>query len=262
MIGAITAGTLSAGATPIPTSPVVGYFTWLDAADTATITKSGSAVSQWTDKSANAFAFTQSTTAYKPDSGLDTQNGKNVLTMGVNDRLVSTAAASTWKFLHYNTGTVFVAFKQTVGGAAAAIMQNNGASSSGVGFYIWHQSPSRLDHTITFGSSGNNVSVNLTASSSLNTNFNYVTVIADPQNGTAANRSDIRIAQGSAIKNNTQTNSASSSNPTNTLSLGDYLEAAGLGINGTLGEVIIYDSILSSGDILLNQQYLSNKWGV
>jgi hypothetical protein len=262
MIGAITAGTLSGGVPPIPITPVAGYFTWLDAADTSTITKSGSAVSQWTDKSANAFAFTQATSAYKPDSGLDTQNGKNVLTWGVNDRLVNTAASSNWKFLHYDTGTIFVAFKQTVAGNSAGIMQTNGASSVQTGFYIFHQATSKIQHQVSFSSSGNTVVNNNTDNNAVDTNFTYLTILSDPRNATAANRSDIRVKQGSAIKNNTQTNAAANTNPTNTLSIGDYQDAGGIAINGTVGEIIIYNSILSAGDILLNQQYLANKWGV
>lgn len=243
-------------------SPVAGYFLWLDAADTTTITKSGSAVSLWNDKSANGFQFTQSTTAYKPDSGIDTQNGKNVLTWGVNDRLVNTSAATNWKFLNYNTGTIFVAFKQTVAANSAAIMQTNEASSVQTGFYIWHQATSKIQHQVSFSSPGNTVVNNNTANNAVDTNFTYLTIISDPQNATAANRSDIRVKQGSAIKNNTQTNSAANTDPTNTLTIGDYTNAGGVAINGTLGEIIIYNSILSAGDILLNQQYLANKWGV
>ncbi len=258
----IIAGTLSAGAPAVPSSPVAGYYVWLDAADTSTITQASGLVSQWTDKSANAFAFTQATTAYKPDTGVDTQNSKNVLSWDTNDRLLSTAAASTWKFLHYNTFTIFLAFKQTDAGAPGALMQTNGASSSGIGTYIWHQATSRLDHQVSKGTSGDVVVSNLTAGNSLNTSFTYLTIIGDPQNATAANRSDIRIKQGSAIKNNTQTFAAANSNPTNTLSIGDYIEGGGVALNGTLGEIIIYNSILSAGDILLNQEYLAAKWGV
>jgi hypothetical protein len=257
LLGIIASSKLSA-----LTPPVAGYTVWLDAADTSTITKSGSAVSQWTDKSANAFAFTQATAAYKPDSGLDTQNSKNVITWGANDRLVSTAAASTWKFLLYNTGTTFIAFKQTVAANSGGIMQTNGASSVQTGFNIWHQATSKLQHQVSFSSSGNTVVNNNTANNALDTNFTYLTIISDPQNGTAANRSDIRVKQGSAIKNNTQTNSAANTNPTNTLSIGDYQDAGGVAITGTIGEIIIYNSILSAGDILLNQQYLATKWGV
>ena len=246
---------------PEPT-PVAGYYVWLDASDTSTITKSGSAVSQWTDKSANAFAFTQATAAYKPDSGIDTQNSKNVLTWGTSDRLVSTAAASTWTFLHYNTGTTFIAFKQTNGANSAALMQTNGASTVQTGFYIWHQATSKLQHLVSYGSSGNSAVNNSTANNALDTNFTYLTIISDPQNGTAANRSDIRVKQGSAIKNNVQTNSPSNLAPTNTLSIGDYVDGGGVALSGTIGEIIIYNSILSAGDILSNQQYLATKWGV
>lgn len=257
----IIAGTLSVGTPPPPSSPVAGYYVWLDAADTSTITQASGAVSQWTDKSANAFAFTQATAAYKPSTNVDTQNSKNVLTWGANDLLESTAVSSTWKFLHYAAHTVFIAFKQTSNGSAAGLLQTNAAASANIGFYMWHQPTSVFQHQISYGVSGNTVAINSTGSV-LTTNFGYVTVIGDPQNGTAANRSDIRVLQGAAIKNNVATNAAANLSPTTTLRIGDYIAGGGVALTGTLGEIIIYNSILSAGDILLNQQYLAAKWGV
>jgi hypothetical protein len=65
----------SAVFSPLDLSPDL----WLDAADTATITESSGAVSQWNDKSGNGRNFTQSTGAAQPTTGTRTQNGLNVL---------------------------------------------------------------------------------------------------------------------------------------------------------------------------------------
>lgn len=59
--------------------PVGGYAAHYDAADLSSITASGGAVSQWRDKSSNAYHATQATAANKPTTGTRTQNGLNVL---------------------------------------------------------------------------------------------------------------------------------------------------------------------------------------
>ena len=260
LAGIIAAGS---GLPPTPTSPVAGYKLWLDAADTSTITASGGAVSQWTDKSVNAYAFTQATSAYKPATGTDTQNGKNVLTWGTSDNLLGTSAASTWQFMNNNTGsTTFIAFKQTVAADSAGLLQTNGATKNETGIYIWHQATSKLQHVISRSVGGTAVADNTTGANALNTSFNYVTVIGNPADATPANRSDIRVAQGSAIKNSTNIGAINNVAPFESLRIGDYAAGGGLGLNGTLGEIIIYDSVLSAGNILLNQQYLAAKWGV
>jgi hypothetical protein len=252
----------SPGVPPIPTSPVAGYKVWLDAADTATITQSGGEVSQWTDKSVNAYAFTQATAAYKPITGSDTQNGKNVLTYASNDTLLSTAAASTWKFLHSSASTIFIAFKQTTAAIDAFILADYGGSSGNVGAAVYQENPGNLTHIVTRGVGGSFVVSNKSGASTIGTTFTYATIVGDPTNATAANRSDIRLKQGAAAKNNAQTNAVSTANPTQSLRIGDYDTGGAEGMTGTVGEILIYESILSSGDILLNQQYLANKWGV
>jgi hypothetical protein len=255
-------GSLLVGNTPAPpTSPVAGYKVWLDASDTATITQSGGAVSQWTDKSANAYAFTQATSSYKPTTAANTQNGKNVLTTGTNDCLVSTAASSVWKFLHNSTSTCFFALKYNVSTYGGHLLCT-ADSTSKVGMDCFQENTGKFQSVILRGASGTYVVANATSANVLTTNFTYVTLISDATNATAANRSDIRIKQGTAIKNNVQTGAVDNSNPASTLNLFDGLPGANEGIDGQVGEFLIYDSILSAGDILANQQYLANKWGV
>lgn len=259
MLG-IMASAISGNLTP--TSPVAGYKVWLDAADTATITQSSGAVSQWTDKSATAYTFTQATASYKPTTGSNTQNGKNVLTSTSTKSLISTAAASTWTFLHSAASTVFYAFKSTTTTYGGHPFCTNLSSTGNIGVDTFIDNPSNFYAQILRGTPGTYNSSNGTGASTLGTAFTYVTIISDPTNATAANRSDIRLKQGSAIKNNTQTGAANTSSPTSTMVLFDYVQGGAEGIAGTIGEILIYDSILSAGNILLNQQYLANKWGV
>lgn len=254
-------GILSSAAAFTPAS-LANLKLWLDASDTSTITTSGSAVTQWNDKSANAYAFTQGTAAYRPASGTRTQNSLNVLDFGTNDLLLSTAAASTWKFLHDGTDhTILIAFKNDITGATQFILSTHEASSANVGFYALTVVGNTWVHGATRGVSGSLVCDNDTATT-VGTNFTYYAMLSDFNNGTAANRSDIRIKQGAAIKNNTLTNAVSTADPKRTLGIGDYIDGGNLSIDGMIGEIIIYEQILSAADLLTVQQYLSSKWGV
>lgn len=70
------------GFSPLSLSPSL----WLDASDAATITSSGGAVSQWSDK-AGTNHCTQSVAGSKPTTGATTQNGRNVIDFGGDDFL-------------------------------------------------------------------------------------------------------------------------------------------------------------------------------
>lgn len=69
---------------------LAGLVAWYDASDTATITDSGGAVSQWDDKSGNAHHATQGSGSNKPTTGTRTQNGLNVLDFDGGDFLSAT----------------------------------------------------------------------------------------------------------------------------------------------------------------------------
>lgn len=245
-----------------PSSPVAGYKVWLDAADTATITASGGAVSQWTDKSGSAYTFTQATAGKKPTTGSATQNGKNVLSMDGGDVLISSNAASTWTFMSNNTQyTVFIAAKVNLDDLHT-IMTTDEIQRDFIGFSINYKATFQIGHQVSRGVSGSGVVLNNSGNNTITTAFNYFTVLSDANNATAANRSDIRYLQGGAIKNNTTTNNTNNGTPDYTLEIGMPNGLGAYGLNGNLGEILIYDSTLSAGNILLNQQYLAGKWGV
>ena len=116
--------------------PVSGYKVWLDASDTTTITSSGGSVSQWTDKSANAYTFTQATSTNQPTTGSRTINSKNVLNFdGTTDYLYSTAAISTWKFLHSSASTIFIVGNMDVtNNGGESFISTQAGSTSRIGF--------------------------------------------------------------------------------------------------------------------------------
>lgn len=86
-INEIGTGTYSSTQSATPTSALANF----DASDTSTISSTSGAVNSITDKSGNAIVASQSTTGNKPQTGVNTLNGKNVITFdGTNDYLTAT----------------------------------------------------------------------------------------------------------------------------------------------------------------------------
>lgn len=78
----------------IDTTPLV----WFDAADTATIAANSNVVSTWNDKSGNARNLSQPTTSARLQSGLDTVNSLNAITVPPGARFMSTSANVSAKY--------------------------------------------------------------------------------------------------------------------------------------------------------------------
>lgn len=236
---------------------------WLDASDTSTISLSGSEVTQWTDKTANGYAFTQGTSANRPLSGTRTQNSKNVIDFdGSNDRLVSTAAASTWNFLHDGTEYTFlVAFLQDLDGngaflgTSAANFGNRGATHGVL-------ASDRIFSQVATGASGTRaVDADVTSFGDMQV-FTYLSYTLKPSNATASERVAFRYKNGAANKPNSASGAVSASDATNTLALGDASNATTFPFNGVIGEILIYDVALSDANRGLLESYLATKWNI
>jgi hypothetical protein len=246
-----------------PTTPVAGYKAWYDAADTATITVSGSAVTQWNDKSANGYNLTQGTAANRPLSGTRTLNGKNVIDFdGINDSL-NAATPANWTFLNNDVGSsMFIVLYSDITATTGFIASTAAASSANIGLdFIRNGSDDLVRAFVRNGGAGGSVSsVNqglLTDDTAV-----YYTMLLTPNNATTADRAISRVNGGAEIKNNTVSNAPNNGNPTQALCVGDYSNGAGAGFNGTIGEIIFYASVLNATDRALNESYLKNKWGL
>ena len=246
-----------------PTSPVAGYYSWYDAADTATINLVGSGVNQWNDKGSGANNFTQSNSTYRPSSGTRSQNGKNIIDFdGTNDNL-SFGTPANFKFLHSAVSTCFFAVVSdvTTGGA---MMGDDGGGSSIPGFAFWNFGVAKISQEIANASAtivSNASAANIYTAGS----FYYFSALGDPGNGTAANRSTMKYKGGANWNNNTLTGAVSTANPgAARVQIGDEGYAVGpdAPFNGGIGEIIIYNTTLSTGDVALNNAYLAAKWGV
>lgn len=246
---------------------ITGLKAWYDASDTSTISLSGSAVTQWNDKSGNGFHVTQSTSAQRPSSGVNTINSKNVLTFGGDD-VLQASTASDWTFLHNATGsTVFaVSIHDNTGAAEFPIFATStGSSQVGCALRISYDTPP-APFTIgpfvsTGGGSGTLVSLISGGAVTAGTAF-YTSGIWDNNNATLASRSKWRQNGGAEFGTNTQDDAPSSSNPANALFIGANNTAGTTGYTGKIAEIIMYTGVLSSGDITKVNSYLASKWGI
>jgi hypothetical protein len=255
------------GVAPVVNPPVSGYKLWLDASDATTITSVAGLVSQWTDKSANGYTFTQATSTNQPTTGTRTINSKNVLDFdGTTDYLYSTAAISTWKFLHSTASTIFIVANTDVTNGSHSFISTQAGSTSRIGFYTY-QDMGNMYARADKGSAGNTV-YNSAYALSYGTGNYYFTYKSDPANGTAADRIKISQNGGTYYGTNTATNSPSTADSENSLTIGCLLDLfngvryPGSWHNGTIGEILIYDSALSAGNITDTQDYLATKWGI
>ena len=247
-----------------PATPVAGYKAWYDASDTATISTTGSSVTQWNDKSANALNLVQATGAKQPQSGTRTQNGKNMIDFdGSNDVLSSNASVGSWQFLTNSVGsTVFLVMFADTAADNRSIFDCSDGSVANVPSYSWVINPG---DTIFAGVGTNNAGtynwLAAAASSVTDNTAQQIAIVSDTSNATAANRGLIYKNGTLVWNNNTYTGTASSSNPSQPLNVGGYVNYSE-SFDGGICEIIIYNSVLSGADITKNSNYLAAKWGL
>lgn len=248
---------------PIPTTNLKA---WYDAADTATISLSGSNVTQWDDKSGNGYHLTQGNNSLRPQSGTLTINSKNVLDFdnGKVDTLVA-STASDWTFMSDTTAsTTFIVWDMDVapgsGNNDFVLATRGGSVGSGAGFLVAIADSGNTRHNIN-NTSGNIVSNTSTSTSATNTPVVW-TIKSDPNNGTTADKSSIFKNSGTAEKNNTLTGAVATSTPASALRVGDYTDSGGISLDGQIAEIIIYSGILNGTDTTTVIDYLKSKWGI
>jgi hypothetical protein len=255
-LGIIASGVTSSAFSPLDLSPAL----WLDASDTATITASSGAVSQWDDKSGNARHAVQATGSLQPTTGADTQNSLNVLTFAA-DLMTSSHGADVWKFMHDGTDYIIAAVARFTVDTSGGLLGNSSGNQHG--FYVLYNTyiPLRLEHSVTqtgaVYTSINQANSFITASA-----MNIYTVLADPDNGTAADRSRMFRNAGTVGANNTETRAASTASPTNAaLTIGGYANTAAM--TGRIGELIIVSGAnATETNRAALRDYLNTKWAV
>ena len=267
MIGAITAG-LFGVATTAPTLPVAGATLWLDASDASTFTySSGTVVSQWTDKTANAYQFVNSTVANQPNRN-GTQNSKSTVSFdGSNDHLYNNGQSkSTFKYLHNGSGaTLFVVAKHNSTASAERMVFATMTNQSGdVGIYMDYYKPTNQVFTAT-GAGGVNKFVD-TPPAFTNNTWEVRTVRYDQNNGTTAQKQPAYVNLGAASTVNVggSWTGASTADSTGYLSIGIGNGGSGTSYPflGEIAEIIAYNTVLNDTDKTTMINYLMTKWGI
>jgi hypothetical protein len=260
MIGNTIAGLLGGGAVPFSPLSIANCKLWLDASDTATISLSGSSVTQWNDKSTNGFNVTQATGARQPSSGINTQNSLNVITFGGDD-LVAAATASDWNFLHNSTGaTIFVALFSNTSAVYGELLCTS-ASSATSGMYSQRSATDQISIAIERGVAGQRAS-ELDAGTLTDNQASYFSAVIDTGNATAVNRLIYKVKGGADLTGNIKTGAASAANASFALRIGSSSTSGADGFSGRICEIIMYSGILSGTDITSVNSYLGTKWGI
>jgi hypothetical protein len=240
-----TSSLVQAAFSPLDLSPVL----WLDASDTSTITEVGGAVSQW-DNKGSLGDFTQGTAALQPTSGTETLNSLNVIDFDGTEWIGASTAAD-WAFLHDGTNCLIAAVINSDTAIGNQIVMSTQASSGNPGFYYGHVTSNKV-HLVQ-----NAVSNTMEASQ---IGAYILTLLADPDNGTAADRSLAFVDDGTVIQNNTTATGATSPNA-DPLKIG--VRGSTVFWKGTVAEIVI---VTGANATESNRQalrdYLNNKWAV
>lgn len=263
--------------TPLWTPAQISTALWLDAADSTTLydaTTGGSlvaadgSVARWEDKSGNVRHVTQSTSINRPLRKTAYEGGRDsILFDGSNDALLLASNLS------IGTHTVFVVARNTATITAATAFQ---CLLSG-GSYTY---PSTTTSEWVF--CAGSVTGNLTNERLANIAVAHWTTGADVY-GQGKTNTDVASAiiavssyspggtfvgnlNGSADYAAVSSRGAYSSTnmryPTFVRAIGNRFSATSAHWSGTISEVIVCTSVLSSGDIGKVEGYLAHKWGM
>ena len=243
---------------------------WLDAADLSAISVATGA-STWRDKSGNQRNFSQPTGGTQPSLTPNGLNGNNVLSFNGSQWLTSDSTVATWNFLHNANGSsVFAVWKSgniSNPNAVYSLLGTSGVATSNIGYALITDDRVALSRSekviaqIVRGAAGTEALSNISADLAYPPNTPVIlSHISDPNNGTAANRSFLRVNR-TLIQANTTTLAISASNASFALQIG----AAGNNaapLTGYIAEIVVLASIASAKVRQQIEGYLAWKWGL
>lgn len=212
---------------------------WYDAADASTITESGGNVSQWDDKSGNNYHATQGTGGIQPETGVHTQNGRNVLLFDGDDYFTLPSG------LHGIPNGNNVQYAVALSDAAAAQYRVVNFNNAGTIGGIRYKNTSGLIEYSNGGFGG------VTSSGHTDTQFNIL--------------SGWRNAATNAVSingENAYTNTTGANATATKANIGTFNDGTADTLSGQVAEVIICDAWLSLADRQKIDGYLAHKWGL
>lgn len=222
---------------------------WLDASDSSTITLNGSTVSQWNDKSGNARHVSQATATNQPTYSATGLNGKGSLSFDGSDDILSTPTA----FPSLDNFSVFVVAS---GNAIAANQErgivaiDNGTGSGYISGYwfersSWGQALTSYISSATVGAPLN----------SLPTNGFTAKILGQVR---TKNVDHALFIDGNFYNVTANNTTLTATIPSNRL----YIGRSALTYSGTISEVTVFNTSLSTTDRQKLEGYFAWKWGL
>lgn len=232
----------------LPTD-LTSLLAWYDADDADTITHSSGAVSQWNDKSGNAYHAVQATGSLQPTTNSRTENSKNVVDFPDGKYLQKTS------FPMPATGHVFVVCHPDVRtNAADAVLtyttlfqMDAGGTASKWRARVWNDG---THHSTCSGAGSGDAGF-------LGTTFIWDFSFDDTANQ-VINRVDGTILN---TVNNYTTDTRVAYTTNGILRIGANSGAAHF-LDGAVAEIVVCNAVLTGTDRTNLMNYLADKWGV
>jgi len=240
----------SGGSGAFTPKSVAGCVLWLDGNDPAgngVQPSDGSALSSWVDKSSQVNTATQATGANQPIFKANQINGNGVVQFAPPQFMNGVTSG----FSSGSTGRTFFAVINTSSLASVEYFFSYGSTGSNLAFATSVTTLGRLNL--------NNFGANATATvTTMTTGTNYIVEFRYPGGGNLGTVKEYVNAIDQLVGAN--------ANPVNTglvsSSIGGVFFSGTLRWTGQLGELIMYNSSLSSTDESAVTSYLSTKWGI
>lgn len=255
---------------PSTFSEIFGANYYEDWDSTLGVSDTGGLVDSWTSQGLNGGMFT-ATGANRPTLTADANLGINVLDFdGVSDFMSVASSTADYNFLHNTNGGCVIAVIETDGTNPSTLypfINNNSGTTASTGHNFYYEDRAAAGATrafrvtVTKSSAGNLVIGNFINSLITDEDYNSYVSVFDPNNGTAADRSIHYINNGSAIQNNTNTNSPVATNATYNLHLGKLANSTSFYLNGQVARLIIIDTIPTAQQLADVQTRLEYEYG-
>lgn len=229
-----TVSTTAAAPSFFPTD-ITGCIGWFDASDAGSITASGGQVSQWNDKSGQANHVTQGTGSQQPITGTRTINSLNGLDFTTaSSQFLGKSSSPT-----LDASSIFAVFKRDLSQTEAVVGSNSGSAYL-VGINLTN---GRLRCSRGTGING--------TTTNLSNTVHQCSWTFGAGGGNTANGWCDAVQE--------YTNSNANVNNSTGFSIGCNIGANFF--DGIIGEIIIYDNVLSAGNRQAVESYLKTKWG-
>ncbi|MBI1301964.1 MAG: hypothetical protein GC137_09970 [Alphaproteobacteria bacterium] len=239
VLGAIS----SAGSSFVPTD-ITGLDLWLDAADTSTISETSNVVTQWRDKSGNDHHANPYVGAAEPDSGTRTYNEKNVLDFQTPGEVLDVLYPNLNHLSNADNTVIIVMCSDSNSQSGYAL---GGEASGGADrFFMGVQS------------GGIRVWNGYNTGAWIDSPFNDTNphIVVQNKNTTETYGYFDGVLMDDAPRPANLTDNLGS------LTIGAMNAAGNNDLDGWIGEILIYDSVLGSAELNQVYAYLALKWGI